>query len=93
MARRVPPHLASTPGVVGVVQPLEDVPVPRLIRRPPGNFLCQAQSSLAEILLQPQSPAGLAELLAPGVDAGDGSHGALVDPGQVPLVLLGQGTR
>ena len=46
---------------------------------------------MVEIFLQPEPLAVLAELLATGVETGDGGHGPLVDPGQVPLVLLGQG--
>ena len=77
---------------MGVVQPLKDVLVPRGVSCPLSKLLSQAKSSLVQILLQPEPPAVLAELLAPGVEAGDGGHGALVDPGQVPLMLLGQRT-
>ena len=77
---------ASTSGVMGVVQPLEDVLVPRGVSRPLCKLLSNAKSSLAEILLQPQPPAVLGELLAPGVEACDGGQGPLVNPDQVPLV-------
>ena len=91
MARRVPPHLASTPGIVWVIQPLKHVLVSGVIGRAFGKFLGQAKSSLAEIFFQPQSPAAFHKLLTSGVEAGNCGHGPPVDPGQVPLLLLGQG--
>ena len=89
MARRIPPHLASIPCGMGVIQCLKHVLVPRVYSRPLGKFLGQAKSSLAEIFFQSQSPAVLHKLLTSGVEAGDSSHGPPVDPGQVPLLLLG----
>ena len=48
-------------------------------------------SSSAEVVFKAKSLAGLAELLAPCVEASDSGHGPPLDPGQVPLLLLSQG--
>ena len=48
-------------------------------------------SSSAEVVFKAKLLAGLAELLAPCVEASDSGHGTPLDPGQVPLLLLSQG--
>ena len=82
----ISPHLPSTPGVGGVVQALKNVLVSGFFSCALGKFLCESQTSVAEIVFQPQSLAVLHKLLPPGVTASDGSHSPLVDPGQVPLL-------
>ena len=84
-----PSHLSAAPGVV---QPGEKVLVSGLLSGSLGKVPGQPEPSLAEILLQSQAAAGRHEILAPAVTATDGSHSPLVDPGQVPLLLLGQST-
>ena len=90
-ARRLPVELAAPPGHGRVVQRLEQVHVPGVLSSPLGELQGEPEPPGGEVVVQPEPPAVHHKLLAPGVGAGDGRDGPPVDPGQVSLLLLGQG--
>ena len=90
-ARGVPPHLTTAPCVMRVVQPCEEVLVSGLVCSSSGKDTRQAESSLAEVVLQAQSMTGRHKLLPSGVAARYSSYSPPVDLGQVPLLLFSQG--
>ena len=62
----------------------------RVLGRPLGELLRQPEPPGGEVVLQPEPLAVGHELITLSVGAGDSRHGPPVDPGQVPLLLLGQ---